>query len=51
MGVVLSDRHRRLTEQVADLQKQVEDMEKTMREIDGESTDMFDRTDIFAIDN
>ena len=48
MGMVLSDRHRTLTEQVARLSQQVEDLE-AMRE-EEENTDLFDRTDMFRIE-
>ena len=48
MGTVLSDRHRTLTEQVARLSQQVEDLE-AIREED-ENTDLFDRTDMFTIE-
>lgn len=48
MGSILSDRHRRLTEQVARLSQQVEDLE-AIREED-ENTDLFDRTDMFTIE-
>ena len=48
MGTVLSDRHRTLTEQVAILSQQIEDME-AMRE-EEENTDLFDRTDMFRIE-
>ena len=47
-GMVLSDRHRTLTEQVARLSQQVEDLE-AMRE-EEENTDLFDRTDMFRIE-
>ena len=48
MGTVLSDRHRRLTDQVARLSQQIEDME-SIREED-ENTDLFDRADMFTIE-
>ena len=49
MGVVLSDRHRLLTEQVAQLTQQLDDIENS-NDVDGENTDLFDRTDMFVID-
>ncbi len=49
MGTVLSDRHRRLTAQVARLTQQVDELEAG-RDADGDNTDLFDRTDIFEID-
>lgn len=49
MGMVLSDRHRRLTEQVASLSQQLEELENASDK-DAENTDLFDRTDMFVID-
>ena len=46
MGTILSDRHRRLTEQVARLSQQVDDMEAAR---EGKGTNLFDRTDMFTI--
>lgn len=47
MGTVLSDRHRRLTEQVARLTQQIEEFESAAED---ENTDLFDRTDMFTIE-